>query len=176
LTLFASDILQIMTTQDFYGASVVVIFLVPAIFLANMYIFSPGIGIAKKTHFIVWINVVGGLANVGLNYCLIPVFGITGAGIAKLLSYGGIFAVYTLIGQRFYPIHHNWIRIFAAVGLAALIAAMLPLWPLPDSIRWMANVIALIVFSFFATVMGLIKRDEILSGLRFVNQRISFKV
>lgn len=68
LTLFASDILVIVTTPGFYGASKVVVFLVPAILLGNMYIFSPGIGIAKKTHLIVWVNVVGGLVNIGLNY------------------------------------------------------------------------------------------------------------
>ena len=48
LTLFAKDILVVFTTPQFYGSSVVVIFLVPAILLGNMYIFSPGIGIAKK--------------------------------------------------------------------------------------------------------------------------------
>jgi O-antigen/teichoic acid export membrane protein len=176
LTLFASDILLIMTTQDFYGASIVVVFLVPAILLGNMYIFSPGISIANKTYLIVWINVAGGLINFGLNYWLIPVFGISGAGMATLLSYGGIFAAHTLIGQRFYPIHHNWLPIFAAVCLAALIAVMLPLWILPDHIRWMGNVFALIGFSLFAPAVGLIKRDEILLVWRFVSQRISFKV
>lgn len=176
LTLFASDILVIMTTQGFHGASVIVVFLVPAILLGNMYIFSPGISIANKTHFIIWINVIGGLANVGLNYWLIPIFGITGAGMATMLSYGGIFAAYTLIGHRFYPIPHNWLRIFSAVGLAALIATVLPLWPLPTPIRWIVNVSVLIGFAVITPALGLIKRDEISSGLRFVRHRLSFRV
>ncbi len=172
LTLFASDILVLLTTPAFYGASVVIVFLVPAILLGNMYIFSPGIGIAKKTYLIVWINVVGGLVNVGLNYWLIPIFGITGAGMATMLSYGGIFAAYTLIGQRFYPISHNWLRIFAAVGLAALIAVLLPLWALSDTIRWIVNVCFLVGFAISALALGLIRCDEILSGWRLITQRI----
>lgn len=176
LTLFATDIFAIMTTSEFYGASTIVVFLVPAILLGNMYIFSPGIAIAKKTHLIVWINAVGGLTNLGLNYWLIPIFGIAGAGMATMLSYGGIFAAYTLIGQRLYRIPHNWIPIFAAVGLAALIAAMLSLWHLPNHVRWMVNVFSMIGFSLIAVVLKLVKSDEIYSACRFISQRISFKV
>jgi O-antigen/teichoic acid export membrane protein len=172
LTLFAFDILVLIAPPNFYGASIVVVFLVPAILFSNMYIFSPGIGIAKKTHWVVWINLIGGLTNVALNYCLIPMFGITGAGMATVLSSGGIFAAYTLIGQRFYPIPHNWLRIFTAVGLAALIAVILPLWTLPDIVRWIVNFLVLIGFALLAPPLGLIKRDEILLGWRVISQRI----
>ena len=171
LTLFASEILAIVSTPGFYGASVVVIYLVPAILLGKMYIFSPGIAIAKKTYFMVWINVIGGLMNVGLNYFFIPLFGITGAGMATMLSYGGVFAAYTLIGNRFYPIPYNWPSIFAAVGLAVLIAVMLPLWPLSDHFRWLANLFIMIGFALLAPFLRLIKIDEIMSGWRFVSQR-----
>jgi O-antigen/teichoic acid export membrane protein len=176
LTLFASDILLIMTTPDFYGASIVVVYLVPSVLLSNMYIFSPGITIAKKTNIIFWINVVGGFINAGLNYLMIPIFGITGAGIATMISYAGIFIAYTIIGQRFYSIPHNWPPIFAAVVLAALIAAMLPLWPLTDPFRWVANIFVLIGFVLLTPVLGLIKREEILSGWRYINQLSLFKV
>lgn len=175
LTLFAYDILVVITTPDFYGASIVVVFLVPAILLGNMYIFSPGIAIAKKTYLIVWINLVGSIVNVGLNYCLIPVFGIIGAGIATMLSYAGIFAAYTLIGQRFYPIPHSWPRIFAAVALAGLIAALLPMLSLAEPVRWMANIFVMIGFLLIAPALGLIKCDEISSGWRLVSQHILFK-
>ena len=168
LTLFSSDVLAIMTTPGFHGASKVVVFLVPAILLGNMYIFSPGIGIAKKMHIIVWLNVLGGFMNVGLNYCLIPVYGIMGAATGTMLSCGAVFAAYTLIGQRFYPIPHNWFIIFAAVGLAALIASMFTLWPLPDPVRWVVNVFVLIGFALLAPAIGLIRRDEIMSGWRLV--------
>jgi O-antigen/teichoic acid export membrane protein len=36
-----------------------------------MYIFAPGITIAKKTHLILYINIVGALLNVVLNYLII---------------------------------------------------------------------------------------------------------
>lgn len=172
LTLFISNILTIMVTPAFYGSSVVVVFLVPAILLANMYIFSPGISIAKKTHFILWINIAGCMLNIGLNYLFIPIFGIMGAGMATMLSHIAIFTAYTFIGQHYYPIPHNWPRILAAVGVAVLIVVILPQLALPDAIRWIVNIIALVGFVLIALSLELIKSDEILLAWRLVSQRL----
>ena len=153
LTLFAKDILVVFTTPQFYGSSVVVIFLVPAILLGNMYIFSPGIGISKKTHLIVWINVVGGLMNTSLNYIFIPSMGITGAGLATMLSYFAIFCAYTVIGQRFYRIPHDWPKIGAGVILAGSVAILIPLFSFNDFTRWIFNL--LILFTFIPLMIGI---------------------
>lgn len=48
LSLFADVALRILTTSAYYAASQVVVFLVPAILLSQMYIFAPGIGISKR--------------------------------------------------------------------------------------------------------------------------------
>jgi O-antigen/teichoic acid export membrane protein len=173
LTLFASDILVIMTTPSFYPASTVVIFLVPTILLSNMYIFAPGISIAKKTHLIVWINIAGGLLNVGLNYILIPSLGIEGAGLATMLSYLMTFSAYTAIGQRFYRIPHNWQKIFAAVALAGILATFVPSLSQTDSIRWGLNLAVLILFIPALFVIGLIRRDEISAAWQYVQLRLS---
>ena len=78
--------MKLLTTEAFYGGGIVVAYLVPAILLGNMYIFAPGISIAKKTKFIAYINVTGAALNIILNYFLIPKFGIVGAGTATLLT------------------------------------------------------------------------------------------
>jgi len=175
LTLFVSDILVIMTTPAFYGASDLMFFLVPAILLASMYIFSPGISIVKKTHLILWINIFGCMLNIGLNYLLIPIFGIKGAGMATMLSYAAIFTAYTFIGQRYYPIPHNWMRILAAVGFVIFVTVLLPQLTLPDMVRWVINMLVLLGFMLVAVGLGLIKRDEISSVWLLVSQRIIVK-
>jgi len=173
LTLFAIDILALMTTPAFYGGAVVVIFLVPAILLSNMYIFSPGIGIAKKTHLIVWINIFGGLLNVVLNYLLIPRMGIEGAGFSTILSYLVIFSAYTVIGQRFYRIPHNWLKIFAASALAVMLAIFVPSVSLTESIRWGLNLAILVLFVPALFMIGLIRRDEISTAWQYVQLRLT---
>jgi O-antigen/teichoic acid export membrane protein len=173
ITMFANDILALITTPAFYGGADVVIFLVPAILLSNMYIFSPGIGIAKKTHLIIWINVLGGLLNILLNYLLISRMGITGAAMATMLSYLVIFFAYTVIGQRFYPIPHNWVKIFIAVAFTGTLAVIIPHLVQNDFLRRFVNLAVLCVFPFMLIVIGLVRRDELSIAWQILKRKFS---
>ncbi len=161
LTLFAYDILKVMTTPDFYGASKLIIFLVPAILLGNMYIFSPGIVIAKKTKYIVWINIAGGLINALLNYLLIPLLGVIGAGLATFLSCLVTFSVYTYIGQGLYKIPYEWKKIFLGILITLLFIVFIPNLLLPDFWRWIVNAFCILFFSIYAVFIGLVKKNEL---------------
>jgi O-antigen/teichoic acid export membrane protein len=121
LSIFAREILWVMTTPVYYSASQVVIYQVPAILLSNMYIFAPGIDIAKKTHIILWINLCVATLHIFFNWLLIPRFGITGAAVASLLGYIFFFAVYMIFSQRLYYVPHNWKPMgFSVVAVVAL--------------------------------------------------------
>lgn len=124
LALFADVALWILTTPAYYAASQVVVFLVPAILLSQMYIFAPGIGIAKKTHLFIWINVGGAILNTFFNWILIPQFGYVGAGIATLLGYVCVFGVYMYCSQKLYYVPHNWKAIASAVFVAAALVTI----------------------------------------------------
>jgi O-antigen/teichoic acid export membrane protein len=172
LSFFSLDILKIMTTPEFYGASTLLIFLVPAFLLRSMYIFSPGIAIAKKTHLIIWINVAGGLLNFLLNYWFIPLFGITGAAIATMISYASFFLAYMLIGQLFYPIPYQWKRILASAIFVSLFVLLFQLISLPDITRRFANLFAIILFTLIAIKIRLVTLKEILNILGFLRSNI----
>ena len=172
LTLFATDILRLLTTEPFYGGAVVVIYLVPAILLGNMYIFAPGIGIARKTYFIIWINVGGAVVNLGLNYLLIPQWGIVGAGVATLLGYLAVFMAYMVLSQKFYPVPHQWNVVVAGVVVAAFLARLIPQLHTSDILRWVINGIAMAVFSGIAMALGLIHLNEIKQGLVLIKRRL----
>jgi O-antigen/teichoic acid export membrane protein len=122
LSIFAREVLWVMTTPAYYSASQIVIYLVPAALLSNMYIFAPGIAIAKKTHLFLWINLGGAVLNTFLNWLLIPIFGITGAAFGKLLGYGCIFAAYMFFSQRFYYVPHKWKPLGLLVAMVAVLA------------------------------------------------------
>ncbi|MEN6621165.1 MAG: oligosaccharide flippase family protein [Smithella sp.] len=123
-SIFAREILQLMTTPAYYSAASLVMYLVPAILLSNMYIFAPGIIIAKKTFFIFWINLAGALLMVPLNWLLISSLGITGAAIAKLLGYACMFAAFMFLSQRLYHIPYSW----KPVGISVAVTACLAFW------------------------------------------------
>ena len=78
-----------------------------AVFFSNMYIFAPGISIAKKTKLISLISVIAAIINTILNYTLIPLLGLSGAAYATLISAIITFSLYIFFSRKYYPISYN---------------------------------------------------------------------
>lgn len=171
LSLFSLEILRLLTAEPFYGGAVVVVYLVPAMLLANMYIFAPGIAIAQKTHYFIWINIAGALLNVALNIFLIPMLGIVGGGLATMLGYLAVFTMYMTISQRLYHVPHHWQPIVLSVLAAAVIAWWLPQLPLDLGVRWILNLLALAIFAIISVAMGLIRPTELWQGITHIRAR-----
>jgi O-antigen/teichoic acid export membrane protein len=117
LVVFAPEILRIFSTPDFYPAYRVVMFLAPGVLLSRLYVFAPGLGIKKRTHWMLWINVGSATVNAILNWIMIPRFGYVGAAIATTIGYVCAFIAYMVISQRLYHVPHAWGRIGVAVAL-----------------------------------------------------------
>lgn len=115
LALFAKDILAFVTTSEYVPGAVVVPLLAPALLLASMYIFAPGLGIAKRTRLISAINIGAAVLNTALNFLLVPVLGILGAATATFVSSASVFGANMVVSQRFYPVPHDWRRLGLAV-------------------------------------------------------------
>lgn len=161
VSLFANEILTVLTVPAYYDAASIVVFLVPAILLSNMYIFAPGTAIEKKTHLILWINVAGALLNVALNALLIPLFGISGAAVAKLVSYGIVFALYMWFSQQLYFVPHNWKLLAKATFLVALAAFWIPKIQAKFEIMLMLKITGVLVGATVVLVTGLIQISEL---------------
>lgn len=116
LALFARDILAVVTTPQYVAGAIVVPLMAPAMLLAGMYIFAPGLGIAKKTTVIAVINIAAALMNTVLNVALVPVLGILGASLATFLSSATVFGATMVVSQRLYPVPHDWRRLGLAVA------------------------------------------------------------
>jgi len=171
VSVFSPEIMAIMTTPTYYAAAPVIIYLVPGILLSNMYIFAPGIAIAKKNMLTLWINVGGALANTILNYLFIPVFGISGAAGATLLGYMGVFGAHMFFSQRLYPVPHDWRRIaVAAGGITCLTIAGLHIsWPSIVGIPLKAAIVCL--GGVYLVTLGIVPKNEIQDALFFCRQR-----
>lgn len=93
------------------------------VFLQGFYLLtSIGLNITKRTAYYPVATIPAAAANIGLNFLLIPRFGIVGAAYANGVGY----AIQALLGfvfsQRFYRIEYEWSRL-ARVCVAALLAA-----------------------------------------------------
>jgi O-antigen/teichoic acid export membrane protein len=128
LSLFAREILALLTTPRYYAAWPVVPLLVPATILAAMYIFAPGLALAKKTGIFAAINIGGAVLNTALNQVFIRLWGIEGAALATLVSSGVVFALFMVFSQRNYPVPHHWSRLaLGALATTVIIIIGLPI-------------------------------------------------
>jgi O-antigen/teichoic acid export membrane protein len=119
LSLLAPWLVRLLTTPKFYGASEVVPLLVfgGTAFIA-FNVMSIGIGRAKKTQFNWVVTGVAALVNVGLNFVLIPPYGMMGAAVSTLVAYVVMFAGMTIRAQQVFPVPYQWKRLALAVGAA----------------------------------------------------------
>jgi O-antigen/teichoic acid export membrane protein len=137
-----------------------------------MYIFAPGVGIAKKTHYLIWINLIGGLLNLSLNILLIPSLGIVGAGLATMISSMCLFAMYMITSQKLYYVPHYWSSIMLGVIMAAVIAWWLPQLSVNDVTRWALNLSALLSMIIFSFAIGLIRITELKQAIVLIRKRL----
>jgi O-antigen/teichoic acid export membrane protein len=121
LTVFSQEILILLTTPQYYDAGKVIPFLVLAVVLSGMFIFSPGLGIAKKTKLVAVLNIVSAVINTLLSLMMVPLFGIIGAALGTLLSSLMMFIAYQFFSQKIYFIPHDWQKIIvSAIGIIVL--------------------------------------------------------
>lgn len=175
VSLFAKEILTVLTVPAYYDAASIVVFLVPAILLSNMYIFAPGTAIEKKTYLILWINVAGSVFNVFLNALLIPSFGIHGAAAAKLLSYSLVFGAYMWYSQKLYYVPHNWRLLAKATLLVAIIAYWLPQINLSFEMMLAFKFTGLAIGVMVILASGLVQLSELQRLKDFILNRFSVK-
>ncbi|WP_462109374.1 oligosaccharide flippase family protein [Campylobacter concisus] len=109
--LFSKEILFIFTTKNYYAASSSIPILTLSIFLAGMYIFAPGISIAKKTYLTVIVTAIFALLNIILNWIFVPKLASLGAAFGTLISSGASFFIYVFLSYKYYPIHYSLIKI-----------------------------------------------------------------
>jgi O-antigen/teichoic acid export membrane protein len=86
---------------------------------------SIGLNITKRTEYYPVATMTAAATNVGLNFVLIPRYGIVGAGYANAAAYGVQAILGGIFSQRFYPVAYEWKRLarVVVIALAAYVVA-----------------------------------------------------
>jgi O-antigen/teichoic acid export membrane protein len=110
---------RLLATPRFHRAEEVVPLLVfgGTAFIA-FNVMSIGIGRAKQTQFNWVVTGTAAVVNVGLNFVLIPPYGMIGAAISTLVAYLVMFFGMTIRAQQVFPVPYQWKRIALAAGAA----------------------------------------------------------
>jgi O-antigen/teichoic acid export membrane protein len=86
---------------------------------AGYTVLAIGSGRARRTQLNWVVTGSGAVVNVGLNFWLVPRYGMVGASIAMLAGYVVIFVAMTVYAQSVYPVRYQWRRVVTCVGAAA---------------------------------------------------------
>lgn len=124
ITLFI-DILEKLVGADFRaGTSLVPILLIASILLGVQLNLSFWYKYTEKTHFAIYITLVGLSINIGFNLMYLESMGYTAAAIAKMLAMLSMVIVSYVINQIYYPIKYDIKRIGEYTVLTAILFAI----------------------------------------------------
>ena len=102
----------------FAGSRVVPILCFASTAYAAYTVMAIGIGRVRRTQFNWIITGAAAALNIGLNFALIPPWGMIGAAIATVAAYTLMFLLMTWNAQRMYPVPYQWRRVATLVGVA----------------------------------------------------------
>jgi O-antigen/teichoic acid export membrane protein len=92
--------------------------------LYNLYfIFWVGANVAKKNRMIPLITLIASAVNVGLNFVLVPVYGMWAAAWTTTLGFAILATLVFFVSQHWYPVPFEWrrlLKLLLATGIALL--------------------------------------------------------
>jgi O-antigen/teichoic acid export membrane protein len=102
---------------------------------AGYTVLAIGSGRARRTQLNWVVTGAGALVNIGLNFWLVPAYGMVGASISTLASYLALFVGMTWYAQSVYRVPYQWRRVATVLGVATAltVAARAPHLPLAPS-------------------------------------------
>jgi O-antigen/teichoic acid export membrane protein len=164
LSAVARDLLDLMTHGVFVDAAPVAAWTAVGVFLQGIYLLtSIGLNITKRTGYYPASTIVAAAANIGLNYALIPKFGMMGAAWSNAAAYGMQAGLAFVFSQRVYPVSYEYGRLARAIGASVLAygagVALPSMPPLAGVLVRGTSVVA--VFTALLWISGFFKRNEL---------------
>jgi O-antigen/teichoic acid export membrane protein len=163
LSVFARELIGWLAAPGFGGAASLLPWLAPAALLSQMYIFAPGIAIARKTSWQLMLTSLSAVLAVGLSLLLIPSWGASGAAVASFAAAALFLACWVAASQRVYPLPLQWsklgLTVAAYIGLVCAALAIDQLgWPFEAALAMRSLLVGALLAMLVAT--GLLRRER----------------
>lgn len=134
LTAFTPLIIRILTGINYQSAVPAVgPLLLGQVAYGSFLIVSIGTNVTQKTVHLSWTTGGAAIANIILNFILIPRYGFIGAAVATVISYAFSTIALAVVSQRFYPTPYRWLLIswLWLITILAVTVISYPGWSLP---------------------------------------------
>jgi O-antigen/teichoic acid export membrane protein len=163
LSVFGRELIGWLAPPEFAAAAALLPWLAPAALLSQMYVFAPGIAIARKTTWQLALTGVSAVLAILLNLLLIPQWGAWGAAVASCAAAAVFLVLWVAASQRSYALPLRVAVLGAAVaGYVPLV--WLGLWV--DGAGSSAAVTLLLKLLIVVSLLGLLWATGLLAWRR----------
>ena len=126
MSLLAAPLIRILTSTEFMSGSVVLPFIAAGLVIFELYSIGNHIFyLVKKTQWILWLLIITAVLNVSLTLLLVPLWGITGAGIASLIAYAVTGILTIIIGFRYFKFDLSFSFIIKSVCASVVMSVVI---------------------------------------------------
>lgn len=173
LAALGPELLRLMAAPAFWGASKVVPVIVLSYFIHGMYFMAVNpIFYRERTGVLPWISGAAAAVNIGLNFILIPEYGMMGAAWAAAAGFAVLFIVVITYSRKFYRVPYEYGRCAAALAVLAafwLASALVSLDSPAQALIAKSGIVFLALPALGLLVVNRVERDR---ALRFMRLRV----
>ncbi len=158
--------------KDYLGGIYIVPIILFAYIFHGMYVnFQAGIYIEEKTKYFPYVTGTGAIINIVSNFLLIPVWGIFGAALSTFASYLVMAVFLYLVSQKFYKIDYEFQRVVPNLLLILVISLTYYYLYFNGMLTFLSKIILLVLFTGFAFLFGILRKEEILQALEIIQSK-----
>jgi O-antigen/teichoic acid export membrane protein len=119
LAVYSKEIISLFTLSDSFipAYEVVPVILLSYVFLGMSMISSLGMYLVGQTIYVAVITVISAAVNIGLNFLLIPIYGIMGAAINTLLAFIFLYFLSLIISNHYYRIYFENVKLISLLTI-----------------------------------------------------------
>ncbi len=166
LSLYGKELVELFAQREsYYPASVVVPLIVFAYILYGISMISSfGMYLTGNNKFVAYITLLCAGLNIGLNFWLVPLYGMVGAAINTVIAFAALDILSNIASNKYYKINYEHLKIFRLYIIGILIfLGSVYLSDFNLLARIFLKLALIILFPFIIILTGYFRKKELLA-------------
>ena len=167
ISMFSREVIMMVIDKNYYyGWTVVYLLCLSYAFYGISNVLSVGIDITKKTWLKAFSWIMAALVNIGLNFLLVPSYGMIGASIATSISYFLVIILYIIVLKYIYPIELQYTKFIVITVFTSLTYIISIYLNFTIILAVISKFILLLIFLTLLIISGYFSKIELQKGKR----------
>lgn len=172
LSFFSKEIIQLFAhNPDYWPAyKVVPVIVFSYVFFGMRLVASLGLYLTKKTKYVAYTTIIAAVINIGLNFILIPKYGMMAAAYTTLAAFLVLYLISDRIAARFYNIPFENLKLFFVIILGTVLYIAVYYLRINFVMDIFLKIILIIAFPFLLYLLKFYEPVELQSIKGFYNK------